>query len=501
MSVIQRIKGPRRSQKGLQFLKNRLKKNMEDPNQPPEKKKRFPGGFILFLLAAIFILLAVQNRSGKKGSGVSFSHQVEHLVNLDLIDQNEARKTAQNENLVTFTGKFKERLSDDAKKRYRYLELLNDAHADQAAKSELAQSLTILQDKVRSSATLFLQLSGLAIPQGGYAVISPSYDTEERKNGIVIAALPNKREVNLVDLESNYTYLSNLGNADGRLREFGRTLDQFIREFQSPSLGIGDEKIKQQLSEIQGLVGNAVQENMTSQEMLGRYQTALATLNQAVQTLNRSEDRVRLIGLRSVRNYLVDLEQYDGVVKRLEGNQQLLARAKASVADATWFFNNRELSTKMLERQNPEEFSLWFAQAKKEWGQFGINKGAAFKAPDQPRNLVLEKTFQSQEPSPNYFSYILLTILPVVLVILLLYFIFSRQMKGMGSSAMNFGKSPARMLNKSTHKATFKDVAGVDEAKEELQELVDFLKDPAKFTALGARIPKGVFINRPPRNR
>ncbi|MCB1660848.1 MAG: AAA family ATPase, partial [Pseudomonadales bacterium] len=79
-----------------------------------------------------------------------------------------------------------------------------------------------------------------------------------------------------------------------------------------------------------------------------------------------------------------------------------------------------------------------------------------------------------------------------------LYFVFSRQMKGMGSNAMNFGKSPARMLNKSLHKVTFNEVAGVEEAKEELHEIVDFLKDPSKFTALGARIPKGVLLIGPP---
>ncbi len=71
-------------------------------------------------------------------------------------------------------------------------------------------------------------------------------------------------------------------------------------------------------------------------------------------------------------------------------------------------------------------------------------------------------------------------------------------MKGVGSSAMNFGKSPAKLLTKERNKITFKDVAGCDEAKEELQEIVDFLKDPSKFTALGARIPKGVLCVGPP---
>lgn len=116
----------------------------------------------------------------------------------------------------------------------------------------------------------------------------------------------------------------------------------------------------------------------------------------------------------------------------------------------------------------------------------------AFRAPDQPHNAVLDRTFKSEQPSPNYISY-LLTLMPVILVVLLLYFVFSRQMKGgVGSGAMTFGKAPVRMISKEKNKTTFKDVAGCSEAKEELQEIVEFLKDPAKFTALGAKIPKGV---------
>ena len=71
-------------------------------------------------------------------------------------------------------------------------------------------------------------------------------------------------------------------------------------------------------------------------------------------------------------------------------------------------------------------------------------------------------------------------------------------MKGVGSSAMNFGKSPARLMTRENNKVTFKDVAGCEEAKEELKEIVDFLKDPQKFTAFGARIPKGVLLVGPP---
>ena len=68
----------------------------------------------------------------------------------------------------------------------------------------------------------------------------------------------------------------------------------------------------------------------------------------------------------------------------------------------------------------------------------------------------------------------------------------------MGSNAMNFGKSPAKLMVKGPNKITFKDVAGIDEATEELQEIVDFLKNPQKFTALGGHIPKGVLCIGPP---
>ena len=80
----------------------------------------------------------------------------------------------------------------------------------------------------------------------------------------------------------------------------------------------------------------------------------------------------------------------------------------------------------------------------------------------------------------------------------MLYFLFRQQIRMAGKGALNFGKSKARMLARDKNKITFKDVAGVEEAKEEVQELVEFLRDPKKFQKLGGRIPKGVLMVGPP---
>src|SRR5579863_1888654 len=89
-------------------------------------------------------------------------------------------------------------------------------------------------------------------------------------------------------------------------------------------------------------------------------------------------------------------------------------------------------------------------------------------------------------------------IAPFLILGLLFWFFFIRQIKAAGKGALSFGKSKARMLAKDRNKTTFKDVAGVDEAIEEVYELVEFLKDPKKFQRLGGRIPKGVLMVGPP---
>jgi cell division protease FtsH len=92
---------------------------------------------------------------------------------------------------------------------------------------------------------------------------------------------------------------------------------------------------------------------------------------------------------------------------------------------------------------------------------------------------------------------VLLTFLPVLIIVGILFF-FLRQAQGSNNQALNFGKSRARMFSGSRPSVTFLDVAGVEEAKDELKEVVEFLKYPEKFAALGARIPKGVLLVGPP---
>ncbi len=92
---------------------------------------------------------------------------------------------------------------------------------------------------------------------------------------------------------------------------------------------------------------------------------------------------------------------------------------------------------------------------------------------------------------------LLLFIGPLLVVLLILYFLFARQLRNAGKGAMQFGKSRAR-LNQNRQKVTFSDVAGIEEAKDEVEEIIDYLKDPDKFKRLGGQIPKGVIMVGPP---
>ena len=116
--------------------------------------------------------------------------------------------------------------------------------------------------------------------------------------------------------------------------------------------------------------------------------------------------------------------------------------------------------------------------------------------PDDKSAPAPKISFEKDDTSP-FWSSTILTLIPTAFIVLM-FFLFMRQLQAGGGKAMSFGKSKARMLNESQNKITFADVAGVDEAKDEVEEIIAFLKDPKKFQRLGGRIPKGVLMVGPP---
>ena len=123
-------------------------------------------------------------------------------------------------------------------------------------------------------------------------------------------------------------------------------------------------------------------------------------------------------------------------------------------------------------------------------------------SPDDPEmiNILRSKNIIIEAKPPvkvSWWMQLLSSLLPMLLIIGIWLFMI-QQMQGGGNKVMSFGKSKAKLLGKETPKVTFKDVAGIDEAKEEVEEIIEFLKNPAKFKKLGAKIPRGVLLYGPP---
>lgn len=170
-------------------------------------------------------------------------------------------------------------------------------------------------------------------------------------------------------------------------------------------------------------------------------------------------------------------------------NQQQMSEAKLSYTEFLSMVEDERVAEVIIQGQeliitdsNRNRFKLYAPQDSELIGILR-KKGVSIKA--QPPN-----------ESPWYMS-ILVSWFPMI-VLIGIWIFFMRQMQSGGGKALSFGKSRARLQSNQSAKVTFEDVAGIDEAKEELGEIVEFLRDPKKFTRLGGRIPKGVLLMGPP---
>ncbi len=174
--------------------------------------------------------------------------------------------------------------------------------------------------------------------------------------------------------------------------------------------------------------------------------------------------------------------------------QEVVARAEAGNI-------NRDPKFPAVIRPDPSSGRDWMVisgQSRKDangqWRDFRV----ADRVTDSTyERLTKTNAFQPQ-PTQTLLTSIAAQVIPFVIIIGLLYFLFVRQLRQAGRGALSFGKSRAKLLTRDRDKITFADVAGCDEAKEEVSEVVEFLKDPKKFTKMGGRIPKGILMVGPP---
>ena len=147
-----------------------------------------------------------------------------------------------------------------------------------------------------------------------------------------------------------------------------------------------------------------------------------------------------------------------------------------------------------------QRVDLTLAKADKDYGtqvQFYYVTPRGTEVIDAVNDAAPTKGYNDEVPQTNWFLSLIGILLPVLLIGAFFWLMLSG-MQGGGSKVMQFGKSKAKLVSKESPKVTFDDVAGSDEALEELEEIKDFLKEPAKFLAVGARIPKGVLLYGPP---
>lgn len=248
-------------------------------------KKNFPNGFVWFLMAAFFLAFMVQNFIDTKFAKVAFSYQLEHLVNLQLIQPEDSRKTALNDNLVTFSGKFREKETDEGKNRFKYLSLLHSNHDLVADKEHLESELAIHRNKVVDAAEWYLALTGVKVPPEGYVVVDESLPTEKNYS-ITISQQPQKSVVSLLDLEKQLAALQAAPTDQGVI-DYGKTLQVFVQSVRSPILGIGNEQIKEQLRGIEAKLLS--QQTSKEKDAIALYAGVTEELKTLLASINTNE--------------------------------------------------------------------------------------------------------------------------------------------------------------------------------------------------------------------
>lgn len=483
-------------------------------------KKNSGYGFIIFLGAVVLGAYLLQAALETQSPRVSYGYQAEHLVNLELVSPNSLKKTATSSSLVNFEGQFKETLGDSSQNKFHFLERIHRINAlDKAISMEQAAE-SKLQERCRESASACLYLFDEPVPEKGLALtttssleflllgekisekrLAPFYLTLSKEafaqyelNGA--GRLHSKWSQK--QLQAGLSSLSLYSKKEELLAQAKRTR-LFLDDLLAPPVALSSRQLKESVQEAISKISeleSSVDDSASTEKLLAELKRAMSVISEVKKALFAVEDGLRFSVTRPMReykNHLVTLRER--LVEILESERQM-QRIQIDTT-ARWYYGDQELTSAQVAAMDPDAFAVWFSAAQAEWDLFGSNKGRFFKAVDQPLTQALKTSFRSYEQPPNYNGVILIAVL-ILGAILILYSLFARQVKGMGGGAMSFGKSPARLLQKGNKKVTFKDVAGIDEAKEELEEIVSFLKNKDKFTKLGAEIPKGVLCVGPP---
>ena len=259
--------------------------------------------------------------------------------------------------------------------------MLNANHLLISEKEKLENELSVQKAKVLDASDWFLHLSGIPLPQNGYVIIDSFYMQPDNDNRVVLTELSSKGAPNLPEVQQAFDKLGTSPNATAT-QAFETQLSELVSAFRSPMLGIGNEALKQKLKQADKALQDAVNNPaLPTQEKLKIYSNTLSQLKGIVSDLDRVDDHVRLDKLRAVRNYQDLLDESTRLNSKLDDNEAQLDKARQTVANVIWFFNNQELSSRALEKQDPEQYSHWFMNAKEEWDSFESNRRRHFQSP------------------------------------------------------------------------------------------------------------------------